>query len=133
MPSATGRVEVLPFCDYDYCPKANIIIKAFWATIKSIKSIYWMNFRRIITSSYSATDRKDYLKFSNHLFKCKKYLKLRCHIINNSAKCNSILMEISYETWKNRESPKDIETTLLARQSSRKHDWDKWPSRAIRS
>lgn len=26
------------FRDYDYCPKANIVNKAFWATIKSIKS-----------------------------------------------------------------------------------------------
>lgn len=30
--------ENLLFRDYDYCPKANIVNKAFWATIKSIKS-----------------------------------------------------------------------------------------------
>ena len=43
----------------------------------------------------------------------KEYLKLRCRIINNGTKRNSILMEISYETRKNRESLKYIEATLL--------------------
>lgn len=134
MPSATGRVEVLPFRDYDYCPKANIIIKAFWATIKSIKSIYWMNFQRTITSLCTLQQiEKIIWNFLFHLFECKKYLKLRCHIVNNSTKVILSLMEISYETWRNRESLKDIETTLLARQSPRKHDWDEWPSKAIRS